>query len=530
MNQATSGSAVPLRATSREWIGLAVLTLAALVYAMDLTVLHLAVPRISAELQPTSVQLLWMIDIYGFLVAGLLITMGTLGDRVGRRKLLLGGAVGFALASLLAAFSTSSEMLIASRAVMGIAGATIAPSTLSLIFTMFLDPKQRTTAIGFWIAAYSAGGAIGPVLGGVLLEFFWWGSVFLIGVPVMGLLLLLGPRTLPEYKDPNARRLDLRSAAMSLLAILGVVYGLKEIAQDGLATVPILSIVAGVLLGILFVRRQLRIEFPMIDVRLFQIPAFSASLGTYLLGIFVVVGYFLFIAQYLQLILGLSPLIAALWSLPSAAGFVVGSIIAPKIIHRFRPAVIMGVGMAVAAIGTAMLIGLQLDGLGSLLLITAASVVISLGLAPVITLATELIVGSAPPEQAGAATGISETGGELGGALGIAILGSVGTAVYRTEVAEMLPSGIPAEVADAARDTLGGALAIAQTLPDALASGLVAAAQTAFVDALHLVAAVAAVGAVVTAILAAGALRSVPARPEPAPEEVTPEPVGATVD
>jgi DHA2 family multidrug resistance protein-like MFS transporter len=528
MDQITRGSAVPPQATSREWIGLAVLTLAALVYAMDLTVLHLAVPRISAELQPTSVQLLWMIDIYGFLVAGLLITMGTLGDRIGRRKLLLGGAVGFALASLLAAFSTSSEMLIASRAVMGIAGATIAPSTLSLIFTMFLDPKQRTTAIGFWIAAYSAGGAIGPVLGGVLLEFFWWGSVFLIGVPVMGLLLLLGPRTLPEYKDPNARRLDLRSAAMSLLAILGVVYGLKEIAQDGLATVPILSIVAGILLGILFVRRQLRIESPMIDVRLFQIRAFSASLGNYLLGIFVVVGYFLFIAQYLQLILGLSPLIAALWSLPSAAGFVVGSIIAPKIIHRFRPAVIMGVGMAVAAIGTAMLIGLQLDGLGSLLLITAASVVISLGLAPVITLATELIVGSAPPEQAGAATGISETGGELGGALGIAILGSVGTAVYRTEVAEMLPSGIPAEAADAARDTLGGALAIAQTLPDALASGLVATAQTAFVDALHLVAAVAAVGAVVTAIGAALALRTVAARPEPVPEEATVAPIGAT--
>ena len=320
MDHMTGEYAVPARATSREWIGLAVLTLAALVYAMDLTVLNLAVPRISAELQPSSAQLLWIIDIYGFLIAGLLITMGTLGDRIGRRKLLLGGAAGFALASLLAAFSTSSEMLIASRAVMGIAGATIAPSTLSLIFTMFLDPKQRSTAIGFWIAAYSAGGAIGPVLGGILLEFFWWGSVFLIGVPVMGLLLILGPRTLPEYKDPNAGRLHLRSAAMSLLAILGVVYGLKEIAQDGVAPVPVLAIAAGLLLGILFVRTQLRLESPIIDVRLFRIRAFSASLGTYLLGIFVVVGYFLFIAQYLQLVLGLSPIEAALWSLPSAIG------------------------------------------------------------------------------------------------------------------------------------------------------------------------------------------------------------------
>jgi DHA2 family multidrug resistance protein-like MFS transporter len=528
MDQKTDESAIPARATSREWIGLAVLTLAALVYAMDLTVLNLAVPRISEELRPTSAQLLWIIDIYGFLVAGLLITMGTLGDRVGRRKLLLGGAAGFALASLLAAFSTSPEMLIASRAVMGIAGATVAPSTLSLIFTMFLDPRQRTTAIGVWIAAYSAGGAIGPVLGGVLLEFFWWGSVFLIGVPVMGLLLILGPRTLPEYKDPNARRLDLGSAAMSLLAVLAVVYGLKQIAQDGVAMVPVLAIVAGVALGIVFVQRQLRLESPMIDVRLFRIRALSASLGTYFLGIFVVVGYFLFISQYLQLVLGLTPFVAALWSLPSAVGFIVGSTVAPKIIHRFRPSLIMGTGMAIAAVGTAMLLGLSVDGgTGSLVLIAVASVVISIGLAPVITLATELIVGSAPPEQAGAATGISETSAEMGGALGIAILGSLGTAVYRSDIADSIGPAIPAAVADAARDTLGGALSIAETLPAALGAELVATARTAFVDALHVVAAVASAGAVATAIVAAFALRKVAARSEPEPKEAGPEPFAA---
>jgi DHA2 family multidrug resistance protein-like MFS transporter len=527
MHQMTGENAVPARATQREWIGLAVLTLAALVYAMDLTVLNLAIPIISAELQPSSAQLLWMIDIYGFLVAGLLITMGTLGDRIGRRRLLLGGAAGFAMASLLAAFSTSSEMLIASRAVMGIAGATIAPSTLSLIFTMFLDPKQRSTAIGVWIAAYSAGGAIGPVLGGVLLEFFWWGSVFLIGVPVMAVLLLLGPRTLPEYRDPDARPLDLLSAAMSLLAILGVVYGLKELAQGGLAPMPVLSIVAGLLVGALFVRRQLNIESPLIDVRLFRITAFSASLGTYFFGIFVVVGYFLFISQYLQLILGLSPLEAAVWSLPSAVGFIVGSTIAPRIIHRFRPSVVMGVGMAIAAVGTAMLIGLSVDGDGSLLLIAGASVIISIGLAPVITLATELIVGSAPPEQAGAATGISETSGELGGALGIAILGSLGTAVYRAELGDSLPSDLPSEVADAALDTLGGAMAIAETLPGAIGDAVVAAAQIAFVDALHIVAAVAAIGAAATAIVAAAALWRVPARSDEPSPEGAPEPVGA---
>src|SRR5688572_19549191 len=524
MNQQSSEYEVPQRATRREWIGLGVLTLAALVYAMDLTVLNLAIPRISAELRPSSVQLLWIIDIYGFLVAGLLITMGTLGDRIGRRKLLLGGAAFFALASLLAAFSTSSEMLIASRAVMGIAGATIAPSTLSLIFTMFLDPKQRTTAIGFWIAAYSAGSAIGPIIGGVLLEFFWWGSVFLIGVPVMGLLLLLGPRTLPEYRDPNARRLDLRSAAMSLLAILGVIFGLKQIAQDGISALPILTIVGGLTLGAIFVRRQLHIESPVIDVHLFRIRAFSASLGTYLLSIFVVVGFFLFIGQYLQLVLGLSPFLAAMWSLPPAIGFIVGSVVAPRIIHRYPPAIVMGAGVAVAALGPSLLLGVGLDpGLG-LPLVVAADVILSLALAPVITLATELIVGSAPPEQAGAATGISETSGELGGALGIALLGSLGVAVYRAGVTDLAPAGLAEPVLAAARDTLGGAIAIAQTLPAALATQLVHAASVAFIDAFHVVGAVSVVGALLTAVAAYAALRGVPKRTEPLPtdSELTP--------
>lgn len=515
---------MPPRATRREWIGLAVLLLAALVYAMDLTVLNLAIPRISTDLHPTSVELLWILDIYGFLVAGLLITMGTLGDRIGRRKLLLGGAAGFAISSLIAAFSTSAEMLIASRALMGIFGATVAPSTLSLIFTMFLDQKQRTTAIALWIAAYSAGSAIGPVIGGVLLEFFWWGSVFLIGVPVMGVLLLLGPPTLPEYRDPNARRLDLRSAAMSLLAILGVIFGLKQIAQDGISALPILTIVGGLVLGGLFIRRQLHIESPVIDVRLFRIRAFSASLGTYLLSIFVVVGFFLFIGQYLQLVLGLSPFVAAMWSLPPAIGFIVGSAIAPRLIHRYPPAIVMGGGVALAATGSVLLLGVGLDpGLG-LALVVIADVVLSLALAPVITLATELIVGSAPPEQAGAATGMSETSGELGGALGIAILGSLGTAVYRAGVADLAPAGLADHVLAAARDTLGGAVAIAQTLPSALATELVHAASVAFVDAFHVVSAVSVVGALLTAIAAYVALNGVPRRPDPIPTDLEPIP------
>jgi DHA2 family multidrug resistance protein-like MFS transporter len=310
-----SGTAVEAIATEatpkagrREWIGLAVIAIPCLLYSMDLTVLHLAVPKLSTDLEPTSAQLLWIIDIYGFLVAGSLITMGTLGDRIGRRRLLLIGAAAFGVASVLAAFSKTAAMLIASRAVLGVAGATIAPSTLSLIRNMFLDPHQRTVAVSIWATSYSLGGAIGPLIGGALLQAFWWGSVFLIAVPAMVLLLIVGPRFLPEYRDPAAGRLDLASAAMSLVAVLSMIFGLKEIAQDGVSVMSILSIATGLALGIAFARRQLRLDIPLIDLRLFGQPGFSASLATYGLTILVMFGGFLFLPQYLQLVLGLSPL------------------------------------------------------------------------------------------------------------------------------------------------------------------------------------------------------------------------------
>src|SRR5687768_966844 len=259
---APTESAIPPKATRREWIGLAVIALPCVLYSMDLTVLFLAVPSLSADLNPSSTQLLWITDIYGFMVAGSLITMGTLGDRIGRRRLLLMGAVLFAVASVLAAFSTSASMLIATRALLGVAGATVAPSTLSLIRNMFLDPRERTVAISVWVTSYSVGGAVGPLIGGVLLQYFWWGSVFLIAVPVMALLLVVGPRLLPEYRDPNAGRPDVLSAGLSLAAVLSVIYGLKQIAQDGPGWLPILSIVAGLAVGVAFVRRQLTLADP----------------------------------------------------------------------------------------------------------------------------------------------------------------------------------------------------------------------------------------------------------------------------
>jgi MFS transporter, DHA2 family, multidrug resistance protein len=495
------------RAGRREWIGLSVLSLACLLYVMDLTVLHLAVPAISEDLKPSSAQLLWIIDIYGFMVAGFLVTMGTLGDRIGRRKLLLIGAAAFGVVSLLAAFSTSPEMLILSRALLGIAGATLAPSTLSLIFSMFQDPRQRAVAIGVWISAFSAGSAIGPVLGGILLENFWWGSVFLLALPVMALLLVLGPVVLPEYRDENAGRLDLASAAMSLVAVLGVIFGLKQIAQDGVGWLPVATIVGGLIVGGLFVRRQFSLADPMIDLRLFRIPAFSASLAINFLSIFVMVGYFLFVAQFLQLVVGLSPLEAGLWSLPSAIGFVVASNAAPRIVRRFPAAYVIGAGLALSAVGLGVLT--QVGGSTGLAAVVIGSIIISLGLAPVFSLTTDLIVGSAPPERAGAASGISETASELGGALGISVLGSIGVALYRARLGEALPAGVPADAVVAARDTLGGAVAVAGELPGQLGSAVLVAARDAFVQGMQIVTTISAVIAVGVAILAVVMLRNV---------------------
>jgi DHA2 family multidrug resistance protein-like MFS transporter len=485
-----------------------------MLYSMDLTVLNLAVPYLSADLKPSSSQLLWIVDIYGFLVAGSLITMGTLGDRIGRRRLLLIGAAAFGAASVLAAFSTSAEMLIATRALLGIAGATLAPSTLSLIRNMFLDPAQRTAAIGVWVTSYSVGGAIGPLLGGILLEYFWWGSVFLLGVPIMVLLLVLGPVLLPEFRDPEAGRLDLLSAAQSLAAVLLVIYGLKKLAENGPGWPPALAIMAGLAIGALFVHRQRMLTHPLIDLGLFRVPAFSASLAAYTLGTLVAFGVYIFIAQYLQLVVGLSPLQAGLATVPSMAAFIVGSMVVPALARRVPPAYLMGAGMVIAAIGFGMLT--RVDRTSGLTVLITGSIIYSLGISPVVILATDLIVGSAPVERAGAASAISETSSELGGALGIAIFGSIGTAVYRRAMWEAMPGGVPSEAMEAARSTLGGAVAVALQLPQGLSAELLGTAREAFTQAFQLTAAISAAVALMTAFLAMALLRSVRVGDRPA--------------
>ena len=493
------------RAGRREWVGLAVIALPCMLYSMDLTVLYLAVPSLTADLEPSSTELLWITDIYGFFLAGFLITMGTLGDRIGRRRLLLIGAAAFGVGSVLAAFSTSVEMLIVTRALLGVAAATLAPSTLSLIRNMFLDPKQRTFAIGVWTTSFSVGAALGPLIGGVLLEFFWWGSVFLIAVPVMLLLLALGPRLLPEYRDPNAGRLDLISAGLSVVAVLALVYGLKEVAADGFEEIPVVAILFGLGVGVLFVRRQQTLADPLVDLRLFQSRRFSVSLAAITSTFAIMFGIFLFIAQYLQLVLGYSPLEAGLWTAPSSLGFIAGAMLSAGLVRMIQPAFVVAGGLVLAATGLALLALLGSES--SVALVVVGSVVLSLGVAAPVTLLTDLIVGSVAPERAGVASGISETGTELGGALGIAVLGSVGVAVYRNDVSETLPAGVPPDASERAKDTLGGAVDVVETLPDALGMALLDVAREAFTLGFQVAAVASAAVAVATAVLVAVQLR-----------------------
>jgi DHA2 family multidrug resistance protein-like MFS transporter len=391
-NQATTNG---IRAGRREWWGLAVLALPMLLVSMDLTVLHLAVPSLSADLMPSSSQLLWIVDIYGFMIAGFLITMGTLGDRVGRRRLLLVGAAAFGVASVLAAFSTSAEMLIAARALLGVAGATLAPSTLALIRNMFHDPAQRTAAISIWFTSFLAGAALGPLVGGALLELFWWGSAFLIGVPVMVLLLVTGPILLPEYRDRHAGRLDLPSAALVLASVLGVIYGLKEIAADGLGLLPALAIAAGLVAGAGFARRQRTLADPLIDLRLFAARTFSVSLGALTLAAIVMGGVSYLVAQYLQLVLGLSPLHAGLWMLPPLGVGIMAMLLAPLVVRRVRPGFVMAAGLALAALGFAVVS--RADGTSGLAAVVVGLMIVFVGLMPVSALGVDVVLGAAPP-------------------------------------------------------------------------------------------------------------------------------------
>ncbi|WP_112237342.1 MFS transporter [Kribbella monticola] len=416
-------------ATRREWLALGVLALPTLLLSLDVGVLYLALPRLSADLGASSTEQLWIVDIYSFLLAGFLVTMGTLGDRIGRRRLLLFGAAAFGLASVAAAFSTSPGQLIASRAVLGVAGATLMPSTMALIRNLFPDPAELGRAIGVWFSCFLGGVLLGPVIGGVLLDHFWWGSVFLLGVPVMVLLLIVGPVLLPEYRDSSAGRVDLASVLLSLATILPVVWGLKELARSGWAVVPGVAIVAGLAVGIAFVRRQQRLTHPLLDLGLFRLPRFTPALTIQLLAGVVMAGISFEAALYLQVVEGLDPLHAGFWLVPQNVAMIIGLNVAPRAARRLGTSTAMAIGFAVGGIGLALLT--QTDSVASLAL---GLTVTCLGLGVPMALAMNLLLAAAPPERAGSVASLSETGTEAGIALGVAMLGSLGTIVARHHV------------------------------------------------------------------------------------------------
>lgn len=471
-------TAQPTRAGWREWSGLALLALPTMLLGLDVTALYLVVPDIAADLDPSGSQTLWIMDAYGFFIAGFLITMGNLGDRIGRRRLLMIGMAGFGAASVFAAIAPGPGWLILARALLGVAGATLMPSTLSLIGDLFTDARQRALAIGLWATMFAAGMAAGPVAGGALADGFWWGAVFLIAVPVAVPVLLGAPVLLPEHRDAAAGRLDPLSVGLSLAALLPVFYAVKRFAETGADIQVLVAAGIGAAASAAFVRRQTRLREPLLDLRLFASRAFTAALAVLLVGLIGFGGVMFLVTQYLQLVQELSPVEAGLWMGPPAAAMFAGAVTAPLLARRMPPGLIMAATLAISLSGYALL---GFAGTDSRFEVVTGFAFVYLALGVIAALGTDIVVGAAPPGRSGAAAALSETVQELGIAVGVALLGSLTTAVYRAglDAGAGLPPGYG--------DSLAGAAAVAQRLPD----GALEQARLAFLDGLNVSAAVA---------------------------------------
>ncbi|WP_324291144.1 MFS transporter [Mycobacterium sp. Aquia_213] len=478
----------------RSWLALGVLTLAVVLIGVDGTVLALALPFIGRDLAPGATHVLWIGDIYSFVLAGLLVTMGSLGDRIGHKKLLLTGATAFAVISVATAYAPTAGMLIGARALLGVAGATLAPSTLALIRALFAQPRERSVAVGIWASAFSAGAALGPVVGGLLLEHFWWGSVFLINVPVSVVVLVGGVVLLPEQTNPKPGPWDLPSVGLWLIGMLGLVYAVKEVVAHGFRVEVVAVGGVGAAALVLFVRGQFRVPTPLIELRLFRNRTFAAVIVANLLAVLGLSGVVYFLSQFFQLVMGYHPLKAGLAELPAAVSATLFGVLAGVAICYWSQRVVLSIGLTL--VGFAM---------ASLTLITAATsyprlgialLVLGVGLGLTFTAASDAILTSVPPERAGAAAAMSETGYELGMALGIATLGSVVTGVYH---ALTIPPGASDAVASNAGDSLPYAVEAAKHLPADQALATLTAAKNAFSSGLAIAAGIGAVLLLVSA-------------------------------
>lgn len=488
----------PPRATARTWVGLAVLVLPMLLIAIDSMVLIFALGEITAELEPSGAQQLWILDIYSLMLAGLLVTMASLGDRFGRRRVLLIGAVFFAIASVIGALSTEAWMLIAARALLGMSGAAIMPGTLSLIRNMFLDRNERRTAMAVWAAAGALGAAAGPIVGGALIEAFSWHAAFLMNIPVMVLLLILAPFLVPESRNPNPGRIDVLSIVLSLAGMIAVIYGVKTLAEGDAPGKAVATFVAGLVLLVLFVVRQLRMPLPMINVRLFRVRAFTGAVVTNFLSVFALVGAMFALTQFLQLVAGLSIIESALWMLPQAVVSAGAGFVAAALVKRLPTSLIVAIGMLVTAGGFAILLTLTPDS--EPWVIAVALSLVGLGAGVGLTLTNDIIMSSVRPEESGQAAAISNTGYEVGTSFGIAVLGSVLLGFYRTNLEDSVPAGLPGDMLSAAKETLAAALLYAEQLPGEIGAALASAAMESFTTALSWT------GGIATAILVAVAI------------------------
>jgi DHA2 family multidrug resistance protein-like MFS transporter len=474
----TRVDAIPTSASTprRAWFALAVLLLPVLLIAVDNTILAFALPSIAQDFTPSAPMQLWIVDVYSLVLATLLVMMGSLGDRIGRRRMLIIGATGFAVVSAAAAFAPSAGYLVAARAVLGIFGAMLMPSTMSLIRNIFTSATSRRLAIAIWASCFTAGSALGPIVGGVLLEHFHWGAVFLVAVPILLPLLVLAPKLVPESRDPNPGPLDPFSVLLSLTAMLPLVWAIKTAAHDGLSWAVVAALVVSVGSGVVFVRRQNHSATPMLDMKLFGYTPFWSSILANFLSIVGLIGFIFFISQHLQLVLGLSPLTAGLVTLPGAALSVMAGIGVVRLMRWFKPHTLIVVGLVLVSAGFGMILLFRHDL--TVVAVVVSFIVLEIGVGISQTITNDTIVASVPAAKSGAASAVSETAYELGAVVGTATLGTIFTAFYRANVE--VPQGLsPTDAANAA-ESIGGATSVAQHVPSGVAERLLDSARTAF--------------------------------------------------
>ncbi|MEU7244505.1 MFS transporter [Streptomyces sparsogenes] len=483
---------------ANRWVVLLVLCVSLLLVAVDGTVLHVAVPAVTEDLRPGSIELLWIVDAYPLVCASLLILFGTLGDRVGRRRVLLLGYGLFGAASALAAEAGTPQILIVARAILGVGGAMIMPATLSILRQVFPDRRERALAIGIWSAVAAVGAAVGPLLGGFLLEHFWWGSVFFINIPLMAVALPVGRWLLPESTGDRDGPWDVLGAIMAACGLFCLVFGVKRVGSGAGLLEPVTAapVVVGVVLLVLFVRRQRRREHPLVDLRLFSRPAFSISVGCIVLALLALVGLELIAAQYLQLVLGLTPLETGMRLLPLTLAAMAAGLAGSRMLQRLGPRTMVAFGFSLTAAAVLSLVVMGQSDRPAVLV--GAFLFLGFGLETTLFGAYESMLNEASVKSAGGAAAIGETSYQLGAGIGIALLGSVMNAAYAPGVSSV--AGVPKSASSAATQSLGVAYKVSDRLGGSAGEALRAAARRSFVHGLHVTLAVSA------ALLLMGAL------------------------